>query len=105
MKQDRILSLLGLTTKAGAVVSGEFSTEKAVKSDKAFAVFVADDASDYTKKMITNMCTYYDVPIYFYSDKESLGHAIGKEKRASIAITNEGFAKSIEKLFGNKGNE
>ncbi len=101
MKQDRILSLLGLATKAGSVVSGEFSTEKAVKSSKAFLVIVADDASDNTKKMFTNMCTYYNVPIYFYSDKEALGHAIGKEKRASLAITNEGFKKSLEKLFSN----
>ena len=46
MKQDRILSLLGLTTKAGAVVSGEFSTEKAIKEGNAKVVIVAQDASD-----------------------------------------------------------
>ena len=38
--------MLGLAQRAGKVASGEFSTEKAVKSKKAFLVVVASDASD-----------------------------------------------------------
>ena len=57
--QSKIFSSLGLATKAGKTQSGEFSTEKSVKSFKAFLVIVAEDASDNTKKMFTNMCTYY----------------------------------------------
>ena len=34
MKQDKVLSMLGLSAKAGNVASGEFSTEKAVKEGK-----------------------------------------------------------------------
>ncbi|MDD6572645.1 MAG: ribosomal L7Ae/L30e/S12e/Gadd45 family protein [Thermoflexaceae bacterium] len=97
MKTDRILSLIGLAQKAGKVTSGEFSTEKSVKSGKAFLVIVADDASENTKKMFSNMCEYYEVPIYFLSDKETLGHYIGKEFRASLSVNDEGFAKSIRK--------
>lgn len=97
MKTDRILSLIGLAQKAGKVTSGEFSTEKSVKSGKAFLVIVADDASENTKKMFSNMCEYYKVPIYFLSDKETLGHYIGKEFRASLSVNDEGFAKSIRK--------
>ena len=44
MKLDRALSMLGIAAKAGKVVSGEFSTEKAVKSDRAELVLVAKDA-------------------------------------------------------------
>lgn len=43
------------------------------------------------------MCTFYKVPIAFYSDKVSLGHAIGKEFRASLAVLDEGFGKQIQK--------
>ena len=85
--------MIGLAQKAGKVASGEFSTEKAVKTGKAYTVIVADDSSDNTKKMFTNMCTYYKVPIHFFSDKVSVGHAIGKE------VLDEGFAKTIEKYF------
>ena len=35
MKQNKILSLVGLATKAGKTASGEFSTEKSVKEGKA----------------------------------------------------------------------
>ena len=34
----KLLNLIGLATKAGKTVSGEFSTEKAVKTGKAKAV-------------------------------------------------------------------
>lgn len=94
---DRILAMVGMAMKAGKVVSGEFSTEKAVKSGKAYLVIVSEAASENTKKMFRNMCTYYEVPMYTYGSKEDLGHSMGKEFRASLAITEEGFAKSIEK--------
>ena len=95
---DRVLSLIGLATKAGKVASGEFSTERAVKSHKAFMVIVADDASDNTKKNFSNMCEYHKVPMIVYGTKGTLGHAMGKELRASLALLDMGFCKSIEKL-------
>lgn len=94
---DRIFAMIGMAMKAGRVVSGEFMTEKMVKSGKAFLVIVAEEASDNTKKMFRNMCTFYKVPFYVYGTKEDLGHSMGKEFRASLAVTDEGFAKSIVK--------
>ena len=70
---NKVLSLLGLATKAGKVASGEFSTEKSVKTGKGFLVLVADDASQNTRKKFQNMCDFYEVPIYFIANKEELG--------------------------------
>ena len=95
MKNDRILSLLGLAIKSGNLVSGEFMTEKAVKGRKAHLVIVSEEASDNTKKKFSNMCSFYEVPLYFYATMEELGHCIGKTFRASLAVTSEGLAKSI----------
>ena len=97
MQQDRILSTISLATKAGKTVSGEFSVEKAVKEGKAKLVVVSAEASDNTKKMFRNMCDFYKVPVYFYGTKEGLGHFMGKEFRASMAVTDEGLAKAVEK--------
>ena len=97
MKLNKALSLISLATKAGKTASGEFCTEKEVKSGKAELVIVADDASDNTKQKFKNMCEFYEVPIYFYGDKDTLGHAMGKEFRASLAVTDPGFAKGIAK--------
>lgn len=97
MRRSRTASLLGLAMKAGKLVSGEFLTEKAVKSGKAFMVIVAADASDNTKKMFTDMCTYYKVPLYFWGKKEDLGAAIGRDYRASVALTDAGFRDAVVK--------
>lgn len=96
MKPDKILSLLGIAAKSGSIASGEFSTEKAVKDNKAYLVIVASDASENTQKMFRNMAEFYKVPMYLYADKDTLGHCIGKEFRASLAVTNQGLAHSIE---------
>ena len=94
---NKVLSLLGLATKAGKVASGEFSTEKSVKTGKGFLVLVADDASQNTKKKFQNMCDLYEVPIYFIANKEELGRFCGKEFRASLAVQDENFAKAMLK--------
>ncbi len=95
----RVFGLLGLAAKAGKARSGEFAVEKAVKSGTAFLVIVSEESSDNTKKMFRNMCTYYEVPYYEFGSKEELGHALGKEMRASLAIQDEGFSKAIVKLL------
>lgn len=102
MKQDKVMGLIGLATKAGKTVSGEFCTEREVKSGKAKLVIVAKDASENTRKKFKNMCDFYKVPVCFYQDKIALGHAAGKEFRASLAILDEGFSKSIKKNMETK---
>lgn len=104
-QNNKVTSLLGLATKAGKISSGEFMTEKMVKAGKAYLVMVADDASDNTKKKFENMCEFYEVPICFFSEKESLGHAMGKELRASLAVVDEGFAKAIKKQLAQTTTE
>lgn len=93
----KILSLLGIATKSNNIVSGEFLTEKAVKEQAAALVIVAEDASDNTKKHFRDMCTYHKVPIYICGNKDELGHAMGKEFRASLAVLDKGLADAIEK--------
>lgn len=104
MKSSKALSLVSLATKAGKTASGEFCTEREVKTGMAELVIVAEDASDNTKKKFKNMCNFYEVPIYFYGDKDTLGHAMGKEFRASLAILDEGFAKEITKQMKTEDN-
>ena len=69
--------------------------EKAVKSGQAGVVMVAADASANSKKQYTNMCAFYKVPLYFFSSKEELGQALGKEYRASLAVLDENMARAL----------
>ena len=99
MNRNKILGLLGLAEKAGKVRNGEFSTEKAVKSGKAGLVIVSEESSDNTKKMFRNMCTYYKVPYFEFGNKEELGHILGKQMRASLAVIDPNFSEALLKHF------
>ena len=100
-KPDRVISMISIAAKGRNLVSGEFAVEKAVKCGKAYLVIVAEDASDNTKKQFSNMCEFYEVPMVVYGNKYTLGHFIGTQMRANIAITDEGIANSILKSVHN----
>lgn len=95
--KNKILSLLGLAVRSGNLASGEFAAREAIRKKTATLVIVALDASDNTKKMFENQCRHYQVPFYCWGTKEELGHAIGKEFRASIALTDQGFSNALIK--------
>ena len=80
MHNDRVLSMLGIAAKSG----------------HAYLVIVSDEASESTKKNFRNMTEFYHVPYYCYGSKEDLGRYIGKQFRASIAVTDENLAKAVE---------
>ena len=101
MRPDRVLSMLGIAAKAGKVASGEFATENAVKSAKAFLVITAQDASENTKKKFRDMTDYYKVPFVVYGTKDSLGGCIGKDYRSSLAVTDEKLAEAVKQKMMN----
>lgn len=94
---DRQLSMVSLAMKAGKVLSGEFSVEKGLKEGQVVLCIVAEDASDNTKKKFKNMCTYRSIDMIELTDKEQLGRTIGRQQRAVLGITDEGFKKGILK--------
>lgn len=96
---DKVLSMLGLATRARKAVSGEFSTEKAISNFSACLVIVAEDASENTKKKFQDKCEFYEVLFHIYGTRETLGKAMGKQMRASLAVTDEGFADALHKLI------
>ena len=97
MDVGKVYFLIILSMRAGKVKSGEFATMEAIRGKTAYLVIVTEDASDNTIKQFSDKCKYYDVPIAFFGDKESLGHAIGKGVRTSLAITDLGLSKSLRK--------
>ena len=102
--EARLLSSLGLATKAGASVIGvplicealKRKGEKAVK-----LVFEASDSSDNTHKRITDRCAYYNVRhIRLGVDAASLAAAVGKSSPvAAIAVTDENICRLAEKYI------
>jgi len=99
LKQSRVLSMLGLAARGRNVVSGELQTLNAVKDGSAMLVIVATDASENTKKLFGDKCSFYQVPLRVYGSKVQLGCAIGKDFRSSLAIIDAGLAKSVTRYM------
>lgn len=95
MKGNDPFPMLGMAQRAGKIASGETAAENAIKGGKAFLVLVAEDASENTKKKFENMCRYRRIPYCFYGTKKAIGAALGKDERASLAVTDQAFASGI----------
>ncbi len=96
MQNDRVLNLIGLAQKAGKVVSGEFMTEGGEDRRGCTGYPGGGCFGKYTKEF-RNMCEFYQVPLRIHAAKDYLGHAMGKELRASLAVVDNGFAQAIMK--------
>ena len=95
MQKAKVLSYIGLATRARKSVSGEFS----VRKGKAKLVVVSEEASENTKKKIRSLCEYYKVPLYVACSSAELGSACGKEFRMSVAVEDEGLAAAAIRVL------
>ena len=110
----KILSLIGFATKAGKLVMGtdkicdEIRRHGMPSDDNSGystcgIVIIASDASDNTKKRITNACTYYRVEVYRSKlTQEQLADMIGKSSAAACATFDRGFADGIRNAISLK---
>lgn len=94
---NKALGMLGMAKKAGKITSGGFLCEKSIKCGESRLIVTASDASDNSKKSITDCCKYYKVEFVEYSDMESLGKITGTGKRAVVSVNDKNFADAIMK--------
>ena len=97
MRQNKVLSLLGMAMRGRNLANGELQTLEAIRKGSAMLVIIAEDASDNTRKLFADKCSYYEVPIIYYGTKEVLGRAIGKDFRSSLGVCEAGLADAIRK--------
>lgn len=102
IKEQKLMNLLGMAQKAGKVISGDFVVTKELSDERKCRIkllIVAGDATTETLKKMQGLIGQRNIELRRALDKESLGHCIGKEYRATAAITDEGFAKALLKLI------
>ena len=102
LKQNKIYSLLGIAMRGRNLVSGEFQTLEAIKKGSAMLVIIAEDASENTRKLFSDKCSFYEVPVIQYGTKEGLGRAIGKDIRSSVGVCDAGLADAVIKQLDEK---
>jgi ribosomal protein L7Ae-like RNA K-turn-binding protein len=99
LKGKRWENLLGLAARAGKVISGEELVVKSIQKQNAKIVLLSKDASENTKKKVTDKCLFYNIDFVWIEDRNALGKAIGKEQRVVVAVNDQGFSKGLKELL------
>lgn len=100
MNNDRFLSMLSLCRKAGGLTLGADKTEDALRAGRAFAVLLADDASDNTRRNIIRTSAEYGVPVIGGYDAQSIARAVGRSSLAAVGVTIGSFGKRLLEMSG-----
>lgn len=98
---SKIYGFFGLAKRAGKTVLGIDGIINSVRYGKSKLVILAQDASENTKKQITDKCTFYNVPLIVFGDKESLAKSMGTENAAAVSVIDKNFADALMKKLEN----
>ena len=103
----RLVGMLGFAMRAGKVIIGTDAVFLGMRKRRVRIVLVATDASDATKRRAGYKCEFYKLPVYDVGiDGGELGRLLGKTYApALIAITDDGFAKEIQRAVAPDGDE
>ena len=95
---EKVLSLLGLMKKAGAIACGEDNSVEAVRDGKAKVLVLASDASDNARKRAENLCSGRKlIRLELECTKAELAWALGMSGCAMAAVCDLGFAVALVK--------
>lgn len=96
----KLYSWLGLCMRSGNLVSGEDTTLRDVKSRRLSMVLVSEDASDNTKKLFKDKCSYRNIELLIIGTKVDFGNSIGKSPRSVLGIKDENMAIKVRSIVG-----
>ena len=95
MKNDRVLSFLGICKRAGRLLSGADTVSKAVCDGRALLVLAARDLADNSLKGVRRAAEEHGVPLLpLRYTKDELSLALGRHCGV-ICVTDAGFADKL----------
>ncbi len=90
--------ILGLMYASKNLAIGQDGVLAAVRANKAKYVLISKDASERTRKTITDKCNFYDVNYAIIDEKGQMAKAIGKSTVMAVSTNSSGFAKKMKEL-------
>lgn len=90
-----MINIIGLASRARKVTTGTDMTINSVRKGKIKLVFLATNASDNTKKLVSDKCKYYNVQVIEEFDSIELSKTTGKKNIMVVGITDNGFSKLL----------
>ena len=96
--RQKLLNLLGLSMRAGYLVSGEDNVITEMRKGKVKIVFVASDSSLKTIDNFKRKCYFYKVDVCFDYDSAELSSSVGKMRKI-IGLKDKNMYTEIKKYL------
>lgn len=96
---NKVYGLLGISSKAGKLISGTDLILEQMQKRKVNLVIIAEDASEKTIKNMKYYCEKNNVELIVYGNIKDNSKAIGKNNRAIIGIIDKNLADCIKKVI------
>jgi len=97
---NRVMQLLGLARRAGAVAPGTEAVRQAIRGGEARLVLLAGDASEAQLKKIERTLRARPIPRARLGDRTTLGAAVGLAPLSAVAVTNAPLAEQVVAELG-----
>lgn len=96
---ERVLGLLGIAARAGAVVMGTERVRERIRNGDVRLVVVASDASNNSRAKVLPLLQALRLPYMVAFSRAELGAAVGKSSLSVLAVTRESLAARVAELF------
>ena len=96
---NKVYGLLGISSKAGKLISGTDALIDAILKRQIKLVIVAEDASERTIKNFKDICYKNNIKFIIYGNILENSKAIGKQNRAVLGIKDVNLARAIDKVI------
>ncbi|CAN5837748.1 ribosomal L7Ae/L30e/S12e/Gadd45 family protein [soil metagenome] len=96
---DRTLSLLGMATRAGAVVPGTERVREAARNGTLRFALIAVDTSGNSRGKLLPLLEARGIPHVIRFDRAELGAAIGRAPVGAVGVLDAALAKRLRALL------
>jgi len=102
---ERVLSMLGLMKRAGAITTGEVNTGSAAKAHKAVLIALCSDSSENARHRADNFSNTNNVGLITLPfTKYEVASAVGSAEFSMLAFTDALFTAALLKLINEDGS-
>jgi len=96
MLSNKLSGYLGFAAKSRKLQTGYNTNLLLIEKRRVKLLIVAEDASQNTKKKMTQKCKVKEIDYRIFGTKEDLSQITGRRESSTFAITDDNFSKVIK---------
>ena len=98
---NKEISFLGLALRAGKLSVNKIVYDR-IRAKKAKLVIATNDASQRTKKQLSDKCAYYEIPYMSALESMEVSQSLGRNNVKYLSIDDQGMADAFLRIMKNR---